>query len=192
MLDDGDGGACLGIELGDQLVGRVGVVEIVVGELLALHLHGGGDAEALLARAVERGRLMRVLAIAERLGEPADDGARLRRRLAEPVGEPRRDRRVIGRGAGEGARGQRLPQGQRGRAAMHVHLGDHRRIVGGVDHDRDAVVVLGPGADHGRSADVDRLDAGVEIRAAGDRLLERIEIGGQAGRSGGSNDRRAP
>ena len=171
--------AGLGIELGDQLVGRVGVVEIVVGERLALHLRGGGDAEALLARAVERGRLMRVLAIAQRLGQPADDGARLRRRLAEPAGKPRGDRRVVGRGAGEGARRQRLPQRTRRRAAMRVHLGDHQRVVGGVDHDRDAVVVLGPGADHGRPADVDGLDAGGEIRAAGHRLLERIEIGGQ-------------
>ena len=62
---------------------------------------------------------------------------------------------------------------------MRVHLGDHQRVVGGIDHDRDAVVVLGPGADHGRSADVDGLDAGGEIRAARHGLLQRIEIGGQ-------------
>ena len=46
MLDDGDGG--LG-ELGRQLVGGVGVVEIVVGELLALDLPRRGDARPLVA-----------------------------------------------------------------------------------------------------------------------------------------------
>ena len=37
----------LGIEFGDAFIGRVGVVDVVVGELLALHLPRGGDAEAL-------------------------------------------------------------------------------------------------------------------------------------------------
>ena len=36
VLDDHAGGAALRIELGEAFVGRVGVVEIVVGELLAL------------------------------------------------------------------------------------------------------------------------------------------------------------
>ena len=40
MLDDGDGRRGLGIELRHQLEGRVGVVEVVVGQLLALVLHG--------------------------------------------------------------------------------------------------------------------------------------------------------
>ena len=38
-----------GIELGDQLVGGVGVVDVVEGELLALELAGGGDAGAAVA-----------------------------------------------------------------------------------------------------------------------------------------------
>ena len=36
VLDDGD--RRLALELGNQLEGRIGIVEIVVGELLALHL----------------------------------------------------------------------------------------------------------------------------------------------------------
>ena len=38
VLDDGDGGGRAGVELGDQLEGGVGVVDVVVGELLALQL----------------------------------------------------------------------------------------------------------------------------------------------------------
>ena len=56
-----------GIELGDAFIGRVGVVDVVVGELLALHLPRGGDAEARIGRAIERRRLVRVLAVAQRL-----------------------------------------------------------------------------------------------------------------------------
>ena len=65
-----------GIELGDAFEGGVGVVEIVVGELLALHLARGGDARsAVRRRTVEGRRLVRVLAIAHGLGERAAEGA---------------------------------------------------------------------------------------------------------------------
>ena len=67
MLDDGDGRRLRRIELGDQFVRRVGVVEIVVGERLALYLLGSGDTEALLRRLIERRPLVRVLAVAQRV-----------------------------------------------------------------------------------------------------------------------------
>ena len=38
MLDDGASRRARRIELGDAFVGRIGVVDIVVGELLALNL----------------------------------------------------------------------------------------------------------------------------------------------------------
>jgi hypothetical protein len=69
VLDDGDCGGARGIEFGDAFKRRVGVVEVVVGQLLALHLARGRDAETQLAGAVERRLLVRVLAIAQRLGE---------------------------------------------------------------------------------------------------------------------------
>jgi hypothetical protein len=46
VLDDGDSGALGGIELGDQLEGGVRVGDVVVAELLALELAGGGHAGA--------------------------------------------------------------------------------------------------------------------------------------------------
>ena len=82
VLDDGDRGGAPGIELGDAFVGRVGVVDVVVGELLALHLPRGGDAGPLLGRAIERRALVRVLAVAQRLGELAAEGAERRRIVA--------------------------------------------------------------------------------------------------------------
>ena len=44
VLDDGDRRAFGRIELGDEFVGRVGVVDVVVGQLLALDLPRGRDA----------------------------------------------------------------------------------------------------------------------------------------------------
>ena len=51
MLDDGDGGGSLRIEFSDKFEGRVGVADIVVGELLALHLPRRRDPVAMLRRA---------------------------------------------------------------------------------------------------------------------------------------------
>ena len=48
VLDDGDR-RLLGAKLGHQLEGGVGVVEVVVGQLLALVLHCGRDAKARVA-----------------------------------------------------------------------------------------------------------------------------------------------
>ena len=57
-----------------------------------------------------------------------------------------------------------------------IQVPGQRRVVGGLDHDGDAVVVLGGGADHGGAADVDLLDAGGEVGAAGEGGLERVEV----------------
>ena len=57
------------VELGDQLEGRVGVVEVVVAELLALELRAPWRCPGALigASTIERRPLVRVLAIAQRL-----------------------------------------------------------------------------------------------------------------------------
>ena len=60
-------------------IGGVGVVDVVVGQLLALQLPRGGDAGPLVGRAIERRVLVRVLAIAQRLDQPAAEGAEIRR-----------------------------------------------------------------------------------------------------------------
>ena len=83
VLDDGASRRARRIELGDAFVSGVGVVDVVVGELLALRLPRGGDAETRVRRAIERRRLMRVLAVAQRLDQPAAEGAIVRRGVVE-------------------------------------------------------------------------------------------------------------
>ena len=60
---------------------------------------------------------------------------------------------------------------------MRVECREHRPIVGRIDHDRDRIVVLGGGAHHGRSADVDVLDGlGIAAGRARHGLGEGIEV----------------
>ena len=110
VLDDDAGRGALGVELGDAFVGGVGVVDIVVGQLLALQLARGGDAGTLAWRAVERRALVRVLAVAQRLNQFAAEGAVVRRVVVQRVGEPVRDRRIVSRGARVGLGRKMLAQ----------------------------------------------------------------------------------
>ncbi len=174
MLDDRHGRALGWVELGDQLEGRVGVVDVVVAEFLALQLGGGGDADARAGEGVEGRLLVRVLAVAHHLAQLAGDGLAGREVLAELPGEPGGDRRVIGRRAGIGAGRELLAQGQGRPAGLQglQHLGQVRRIGA----DGDIAMVLGRRADHGRTADVDVLDALGVAAALRDSLFERIEV----------------
>ncbi len=106
VLDDDDGRRALGIELGDALIGRVGVVDVVVGELLALQLARAGDAEAPIHSRIERRLLVRVLAISQFFHELAAEGAPGWRALASLMRQPVGDRGVIGGGAGIGLGGE--------------------------------------------------------------------------------------
>ena len=121
---------------------------------------------------------MRVLAIAQSLTERAGKAAPCRKALAGLICEPCADSGIIGGGARIGLGGQR-PARSRADMAMRADFVEHGGVVVRVDYDGDIGVVLGRGADHGRAADVDVLDAGGEIRAPRDRLLERVEIDGE-------------
>ena len=174
MLDDGDGWRGLRRELGDQLDGRVGVGDVVVGQRLALHHAGGGDAGPRVGEAVEGRVLVRVLAVAHGLDQRAGDALARRPRLARLAREPGGDRGVVGGRAGIGAGGEALAQRQIRRAVgfeRRQHLGHVLRCRA----DRDVGVVLRRRANHRRPANVDVLDAGREVAAGGDRLLERVE-----------------
>ncbi len=119
---------------------------------------------------------MRVLAITQRLDQPAADRAKIRRIDLELVGEPVGDRGIVGGGAGIGLGGEAAAQRPRGRATVGGELVEHALVVGGFDDDGDIVMVLRGGADHRRAADVDVLDAVVIGLAGGDRRLERVEV----------------
>src|SRR5215208_7854518 len=113
MFNDGAGGRALRVELGDAFISGVGIIDIVIGELLTLHLARGGDADAMLRRAVKSCRLVRVLAITQRLGEPAANGAVSGRGIGELLREPVGDRGVIGSGARISLGGEPLMQRER-------------------------------------------------------------------------------
>ena len=164
------------IELGDAFVSGVGIVDIVVGELLALGLARGGDAEANDRRAIECGRLVRVLAVAQWLDQSAAEGSIVRRGVVKLLREPVADRGIISRGAGKGLGGEFLAERKRGHAVMLGEFVEQRRVIARLDQYRDVVVIFRRGADHGGAADVDILDAVGEIAAARHGRFERIEI----------------
>ncbi len=179
MLDDGAGGGPRWIEFGDAFVRRVGVVDVVVGKLLALRLPRGGDAEALVGRAVERRRLVRILAVAQFFDQPAADGTEIGRIVAELAREPVGDRRIVGGGAGKSLGAEAPAQRKRRHAAVPGKFIKQDRVIGRLDNDGDITVVFRGGADHRRAADIDILDAIVEAGAARHGFLKRIKIDDQ-------------
>jgi hypothetical protein len=166
-------------ELGHQFEGSVGVVDVVVGQFLALPLPGGRHAGTARAVDIEGRRLVRVLAIAQRLGELARKAAVARGGLPDLSGEPGAYGRVIGRGLGIGGQRQLLAVGHCRGAIVGLQLGKQAVIVQRIGHHRDKPMVLRRRADHRRAADVDVLDAGRMVSALRHRLLEGVEVDDQ-------------
>ena len=182
MLDDHAG------RLGEALHALqrgVGVGHVVERQLLALQLLGSGDAGFVRLFDIEGGLLVRVLAVAHvlRLDELHVVGAREQAAIfgaellgalvdtAQVVG----DHAVVAGGVLERLERQVEALGVGQPAVLQVV--DHCRVVLGIDHDGDVLVVLRRAADHGRAADVDVLD-GVRQGASGlgHRGCERIEV----------------
>ena len=161
MLDDRHGRRTGGVELGDAFIGRVGVVEVVVRQRLALDLPRRGDPGAGGARrAVEGGGLVRVLAVAQALCEvAAESPERCRAGGLDMPRHPVGDRRIVGRGAGIGLLREPAAERTGERAAALRQRIEHGGVIGDVGHDGDVGVVLGRRPDHRRAADVDVLDA---------------------------------
>ncbi|OPZ04932.1 MAG: hypothetical protein BWZ09_01451 [Alphaproteobacteria bacterium ADurb.BinA305] len=189
MLDD-DAGRRRAVEGLHAFPGRVGVGDVVVGQLLALQLGVAGHAALGRAGLAVEGRgLVRVLAVAQVLhlveGELQALGIGLQRHVAGLVGDERGevvgDRRVVARGVGEGLHREREAGLVAELAGVGLELFDDAAVVLGVGDDADAAllvaVVLGRGAHHGGAADVDVLDR-VFQRAVGlgHGLLEGVEI----------------
>ena len=147
---------------------RLGVVEVEVRQLLAAVLHGvvppaAGADDAGSGRPAGAGS-RRSAASCTRSSAQVQRGRAARRARAGRVARrTSRDRRVVGRGAGERLLGQ-APAGRRRERAGLAQLVEHRPVLRRIDHDADVGVVLGRGADHGRPADVDQLDAGLRRR----------------------------
>jgi len=96
MLDNGDGRA---LELGDQLDSGVGVGEVVIAEFLPWSWRAVATPGRVLPSRIERGFLMRVLAIAHALLQGARHGESGRAGSRHAGRRTSGDGRVVGRGA---------------------------------------------------------------------------------------------
>jgi hypothetical protein len=170
-------------ELADEVEGRVEVEDVVVTEFLAVQLLRGCDA-GVVGRAVgvERGLLVRVLAVAEFL--VGDEQQRQHRGVEkvhlagwaagqEVVG----DGMVVGGDPRERAAGQFPPALPTELPAVLGEFPQDGGVRDRIDHHRHRVEVLGRGPHHARAADVDVLDhlrlGHARLRH---RLLERVEV----------------
>ena len=173
MLDDDDGGF---VVLADSLERGVGIEEVVVGELFALHEPGAAEG-GCRGGAKEGGGLVRILAVTEgcvlleRDKEPLRDNG-IRRAAAAEVGG---DGGVVGGGVGEGLERQLTPQLD-GVGALLNGVGD-AVVVGRPNDDGHIAEVLRGSAEHGRPTDVDLLD-GLRLchPSLRDGLGEGVEI----------------
>ncbi|MNF14212.1 hypothetical protein D3C80_2163360 [compost metagenome] len=64
MLDDGNGCGAGWVKLGYEFKSCIGVVDVVIGKLLALKLRCCGHTRTLFAGQIKTSRLMRVFTIA--------------------------------------------------------------------------------------------------------------------------------
>src|SRR6185437_12559738 len=89
---------------------RIGIVDVVVGKLLALNLFGGRHAEPFLARDIERCFLMGILSVTQRLAELSAERTPPRRFLVailrQFARQPAGDFGVVSGGAGVSDLGQ--------------------------------------------------------------------------------------
>ena len=176
-------------EFGHQARRGRQVENVVIGKFLAVEL-----LEIVMEPAVERGSLMRVFPVSQRLGQGRlhqqwigqcqflgfrGPWSRTRFRgthRSKGPGEVFGNPGIVSGGAGVNARGQPPPQFQGG-SSRPFDLGGHLRIVRRIDHDRDAFVVFRRAPQHGRSADVYVFNRLIEGHAGpGDRFFKRVEV----------------
>ena len=122
MLYNNAGGLRFIAEFRKAIEGCIRVIDVVVGELLALNLCGAGDAFALIGAAVEGGRLVGVFTIPQGLKALAANGKIVRRGVAEFSGKPLGDCSVIGGGSGEGLGCQQAARCFGGVSAMGIEF----------------------------------------------------------------------
>src|SRR5262245_13418159 len=132
MLHDHASGAAR-IEFRDTFESSIGIVDVVIGELLALQLLGCSHTFARFGALIEGSRLMWILTIAQALDELAAKHRIVRRFVLQLAREPLRDRRVVSRSPGEGLGGEAAARIDTHLTLMRIELLEHGLIVGGID-----------------------------------------------------------
>ena len=149
-----------------EIPGGLQVDDVVVGEFLALQLKGIGNARIRAVR-VHRGLLVRIFAVAqvELFVKRQTQGTWKRgcfrlqlKRVCGDAIEGRGDCGIVRGCGGEGFLREAPLRLLRERAGGTRELIGDGVVVCGGSHDGDVVKILGGGADHRRTADVDVLD----------------------------------
>ena len=126
--------------------------------------------------AVERGALVRVLAVAQVVDLLEDEGEVPRERVAGDLVEIGRDLRVVGGDRAERL-GCQLCPGLRADEPELAQLGGDLRVVGRIGDGRDPGRIARRGTEQRRPADVDHLDRLVEPdELHADRRGERLDV----------------
>ena len=163
------------LEVPQDVQGRIGVLDVVVGEFLSLDLAGESEREGNRIEAgVELGALMRVFAVAESLLEIVfEEEFFVQSRLLAHI---LRDAAVVLGRMGISL-GGKLKARFRRRIPLLADFSEDGIVIGRIADDGDVPPVLGGAADHGRAADIDILDGVLEGDSfLRDGLAERIEV----------------
>ena len=163
------------VEVPQHVQGRIGVLDVVVGQFLALDLLREGQGERSgFESGIEVRALVRVLAVAEALLD-----VELQEELLGQAGllaHVRGDAGVVFRRVGVGLGGE-LQAGFRARTAVFAEFRENGIVIVRVAHDGDVPPVLGGAAHHRRTTDVDVLDGILQRHAfLGYGLPERIQV----------------
>ncbi len=177
MLDDDDRWRTV-TELCNELKRSIGVVIIIVGQLLALHLLGLRNACNMWPhRYIKRRTLMRVFAIAKLSHAIAIDRKHVRKQLLLiGKGKPLADHAVIGSSGRIGFRSAFAAEVITGFAVAFLKLGNKVIIIGWVGQDRNKRMVLGRAAHHGRTANIDIFDNFIARGTLGYRFSKGVQV----------------
>ena len=165
-------------EFAHQFKRGVGIVQIIVGQFLALNLLVVGKrSTGCKSRKIKCCLLMRIFAVAERLPKFERHGQALGEHLllvgkSKPAG----DRRIIFSRRGISLCRHRPAKRQAGRSTFFLQLGNQQVIIRRVGNDYHRVVVFCRTAHHRRATDVDILDNLCARRPFGNGRCKRVEI----------------
>ncbi len=160
-----------------QLQRGIGIGQIVIAQILALHLPRTGHPARAGAIQIEGRGLMGIFAIAQARRPAEREWQRVRQGLAliHPR-EPASNHGVITRGVGKGGGRQPPPQRRIGSAPVRIQRRNQHGIIVRLGHNRDIAVVFGRRPDHRRAANVDIFDNIIAPGPAGHRGGKGIEV----------------
>ena len=175
MFDDGTGRAVGGVKFRHKLKSCIGIIDIVVGKLLALYLLRRCDTLTQWPANIKSGLLMRVFAIAQTLLQMPAKHAKCRcfdlKFGCHPIG----NFRVISCSARIGFLRQPLPQFEVG-ALMGLETVQQGGVIFRINNHRDILVIFGCRADHGRAANINVFNTRLVSAALPERFLKWVEI----------------